>query len=373
MRKPFIFFPAIILFSTVIFNGGITAERKTLEIGVSAPDFSLPATDGNTYSLYDFKESDILTMVFTCNHCPTAQAYEDDIMQLVKDYKDKGVGFVAISPNDPLAVRLDELGYSDLGDSFEDMKIRAEHYGYTLPYLYDGENQQVTEAYGPVATPHVFIFDAKRLLRYTGRIDNNERAGKATVFDTRNALDALLAGKAVPVEKTKTFGCSIKWAEKRQSAVDAVERWNAEPVILNTIEESGIKSVLKNETDNLILVNVWATWCGPCVAEFPELVTINRMYRNREFTLISLSADAPDKNDKVLQFLNKQHASFTNYIFNSDDKYKLIEIVDPKWQGSLPYTMIIEPGGKVRYRKMGLIDPLEVKREIVSYLGRYYK
>ena len=96
---------------------------KTLDIGAEAPEFSLPGVDGKTYTLKSFADAKILVVIFTCNHCPTAQAYEKRIMQLHADYKDKGVALVAISPNDALAVRLDELGYSDLGDTLEEMKI----------------------------------------------------------------------------------------------------------------------------------------------------------------------------------------------------------------------------------------------------------
>ena len=106
---------------------------ETLEIGSPAPDFRLPGVDGKTYSLESFRDAEILVVVFTCNHCPTAQAYEGRIQQLAADYKDKKVALVAISPNDPQAVRLDELGYSDLGDSFEDMKIRAKDRGFKFP------------------------------------------------------------------------------------------------------------------------------------------------------------------------------------------------------------------------------------------------
>src|SRR6188768_2189475 len=114
-----------------------------LAIGAKAPDFTLPGTDGKSYSLKDFSAHKILVIVFTCNHCPTAQAYEDRIKQLVTDYKSKGVGVIAISPNDPLAIRLDELGYTDLGDGFEEMKIRARNKEYNFPYLYDGETSSV--------------------------------------------------------------------------------------------------------------------------------------------------------------------------------------------------------------------------------------
>ena len=212
----FILLSVVFAFVTVPAWG---AEKiETLAIGAKAPDFALPGVDGKVHRLSDYAGAKILVIVFTTNHCPTAQAYEDRLIKLADDYKDKGVALVAISPNDPKAVRLDELGYSDLNDSFEEMKIRAKHKGFNFPYLYDGETQKVSKAYGPVATPHVFVFDGDRRLRYAGRIDENERNPKeAKSHDTRNAIDALLAGKPVPVETTRTFGCSVKWSDKRDS------------------------------------------------------------------------------------------------------------------------------------------------------------
>src|SRR5256714_13820784 len=183
-----------------------------LKIAEKAPDFNLPGVDGKNYSLKDFADAKFLVIIFICNHCPTAQAYEQRIIKLHEDYKDKGVALVAVSPNDPQAVRLDELGYTDLSDSFEEMKIRAKERGYKFPYLYDGETQSTSRAYGVVATPHVYIFDQDRALRYVGRIDDSE-VKTVSSTDARNALDALVAGKRVPVEVTKVFGCSTKWAE----------------------------------------------------------------------------------------------------------------------------------------------------------------
>jgi len=314
-----------------------------------------------------------IEIIFTCNHCPTAQAYEDRIIQLTKEYKAKGVAVVAISPNDPNSVRLDELGYSDLGDSFEDMKIRVLDKRYNFPYLFDGDNQKVSQAYGPTTTPHVFIFDQERKLRFVGRIDNSEKLPNVTTHDTRNAIDALLAGKSVPVEKTRTFGCSIKWASKRDSVKQAMQRWAREKVTLETISLNQAKELIANKTDKLLLINFWATWCGPCIVEFPDLVDMNRMYRRRDFQFVTVSLDSPDIKAKVLAFLQKQQASGTNYIYQSDDKYKLIEAIDKSWSGALPYTLLIAPGGKILYRHAGPIDPLELKKTIVSHLGRYYK
>jgi peroxiredoxin len=365
--------PAICTVAAPVNN--IRDEHKTLAIGSKAPDFKLPGIDGKSYTLSNFKNARVLVIVFTCNHCPTAQAYEDRIIQLTKDYSAKNVAVVAIMPNDPKSVRLDELGYSDMSDTYDEMKRRAEQKHYNFPYLYDGDAQVTAKAYGPVATPHVFIFDKTRTLRYQGRIDNVEKPAKTpTEFNTRDAIDALLQGKPVSIETTKVFGCSIKWAEKTSLVNQGFEEWAKEPVALNTIDEAGLKDLIKNNSDKLRLINIWATWCGPCITEFPEFITINRMFRRRDFEFISISADDPTKKEKVLKFLQQQQASNTNYLFSVDDKYKLIEAVDPNWQGALPYTILVEPGGKIVYGKQGPIDAAEIKRLVVDnkLIGRDY-
>jgi len=356
-------------------NMNASGDHPSLPIGSPAPAFSLPATDGKTYSLASFSKAEVLVIVFTCNHCPTAQAYEDRIIQLTRDYSSKNVAVVAIMPNDPSSIRLDELGYTDMGDSFEEMKLRAKEKKFNFPYLYDGENEKVSLAYGPVATPHVFIFDSKRILRYSGRIDNMEKPTKVpSEQNARMAIDDLLAGKPVSVPTTKVFGCSIKWAEKSDWIAQAKIAWANEPVTLDTISEKGIRDLVENHTDKLRLINVWATWCGPCVTEFPDFITMNRMYRKRDFEFISISADDLSKQNKALQFLQKQEASSKNYIFSGDSKYKLIEAIDAKWPGALPYTILVEPGGKIVYAKEGAVDPAELKKAIVEdqYIGRYY-
>lgn len=344
---------------------------KTLPIGSQAPDFHLPGVDGKTYSLADFSSAKVLMVIFTCNHCPTAQAYEGRIARLQADYHDKGVAVVAISPNNAAAVRLDELGYTDLGDSFDDMKVRAKDHQYNYPYLYDGETQATAMAYGVLATPHVYIFDGERKLRYVGRFDDGEvKAVKS--HDAKNAVDALLAGKPVPVATTRVFGCSTKWAEKQADARKSLAKWDAEPVALEPIDLPGVARVARNDTKNLVLVNLWATWCGPCVSELPELVTINRMYRGRNFRLVTISLDDMAKKEAAANVLKENHVAASNFILNGGDRDKFAEALDQEWPGPVPYTLLIAPGGKILYRKTGAFDPLELKRAIVGYLGRTY-
>jgi peroxiredoxin len=342
-----------------------------LAIGDEAPDFDLPGVDGNRYSLKDFADAKLLMVVFTCNHCPTAQAYESRIIKLHADYKDKGVALVAISPNDDQALRLDELGYTDVGDSFEDMKVRAEERGFEFPYLYDGETQRTSLAYGVMATPQVFLFDGERKLRYVGRIDDSE-VKTVTSHDARNAVDALLAGKPVRVEKTRTFGCSTKWSEKRADAKAAIEKWNKEPVKLEELDEDGLTKLAKNDTDQWLLVNVWATWCAPCILELPEFVTMNRMYRHRKLRVVTISMDDPEHREQAIEVLEDGHVALANYISTIPERDRLADLLDPEWRGPLPHTVLIAPGGKVVYRSDGPIKPLEVRRAIVDQLGRTY-
>lgn len=365
------------LLATVLFSTSLMAQKSSkaprLPIGSDAPDFSLPGVDGKMHQLADYDASRLLVIAFTCNHCPTAQAYEGRLNELANRYASEDVALVAISPNDDKAVRIDELGYSEYNDSLEEMKARAADVGFDFPYLYDGEDQKVSWDYGALVTTHILIFDEDRKLRYNGRVDDNDDPALAESHDARNAIDALLAGKAVPVEETKVFGCSVKWSSKRAAVADFIERWDQEATELSLLEPDQVEALGSNDSDKLRLINVWATWCGPCVIEFPDLVDLHRQFRKRDFEVVSVSMDLPNKRRQVEAFLSKQHASMTNYLFNSQDRFALIDRLDgDHWEGSLPYTMLVDPEGKVLYRVEGQFDTMELKRKIVEYVGRTY-
>lgn len=339
-----------------------------LPIGASAPDFCLPGIDGQTHCLKDYASSKILVIAFTCNHCPTAQLYESRIKSLAADYRDRGVALVAIEPNNPNAVRLDEMGYTDVGDSLDEMKIRAAYRHFNFPYLYDGETQKVARAYGPSATPHLFIFDAERRLRYEGRVDNNPREPLVTRRDAREAIDALLAGKPVAVAKTPSVGCSTKWLYKeegRKAELEAIER---KPVDVKLATAEDLKTLRKNSTDKLLLINFWATWCGPCEKELPDLETMYRMYGHRAFDLVTVSINYPDEKTGVLSTLTQQHATGRNLLLGSTDIYALMAAFDAGWNAAVPYTLLIRPGSEVAYKLQGEINPLEVRRLIIANL-----
>ncbi|MFM2220748.1 MAG: hypothetical protein RLZZ553_496 [Verrucomicrobiota bacterium] len=359
-------------------------EVKTLEIGSSAPEFSLPGVDGKTHSLKDFSKAKVLAVVFTCNHCPEAYAASARIQETATYYQDKGVAVVAISGNDPLALRADELGYAPHGDSFEEMKLAAKEANWTIPYLYDGETQSVSRAYGAQSTPHVFVFDAERKLRYTGRMDEGYRkAGPVEKSQMRDAIDAILAGKEVAVPVTRSYGCSTKWSYKRDSVAKDNEAWNNREVTVDVMDAEAAKSIVANATEKVRLINFWSTTCGPCVAEMPDLVETARRFQNRPLELITISTDPADDAKRVLAVLKaknvatpkpreaamkKENRTTNNYQVKDGALDSVADAISKDWNGALPFTVLVAPGGKILWKHQGELDAVEVRRELVKAL-----
>lgn len=176
--------------------------NKRIDLGHIAPDFSLPGIDGKNYRLSDFAANKLLLIIFSCNHCPYVQAYEERIKKLQDDFEKKGLQIIAINSNDA-----DK--YAE--DSFEEMKKRAAAKGFNFLYLRD-ESQQTAKAFGAAFTPELFLFNAERKLIYTGKIDDNWREPeKVQTKYLQNAIEAYLRGEEISVPETYAIGCTIKW------------------------------------------------------------------------------------------------------------------------------------------------------------------
>lgn len=177
-------------------------ESSQVALDTPAPDFSLPATDGQTYSLDSFADARVLVVAFTCNHCPYAQAAWPLLISLADQFKDRGVAFAAINPND-------EITYPE--DSFDQMKKRVPEWKINFPYLRD-ENQKVARAYKAACTPDVYVFDGNRRLCYHGRINDNwQDPQKVEKEELKVALEGVLAQSPPPAVQHPSLGCSIKW------------------------------------------------------------------------------------------------------------------------------------------------------------------
>jgi peroxiredoxin len=361
-----------------------------LQIGDPAPDFALPGIDGKTHRLSDYKNGKLLMIAFLSNHCPTSHGAEARMKKLIADTQSKGLVFVAINPNHPDGLSIDELGYSKYSDGFEDMKKYAAENAFSFPYLYDGDSQAVAKAYGCLATPHIFLFDAGRKLRYKGRFDDSQYEDPATVksSDARNAVEALLAGQAVPVPITKPHGCSTKWLSKKEGITVRMDKWDKTPVEVESIDAAGVSGLRKGGTKNVRLFNVWATWCVPCVAEFPELVLTSRKFDMRNFEFISISVDEPKDAPKVKAFLEKNHAGLSDrlkksvkaegrksnsYVFSGGSQEDLMKALDPEWPGGLPHTILLDESGKVLWRHNGPVDGDELRSAVLKHLGTMWE
>jgi peroxiredoxin len=357
---------------------------KVLQIGSPAPDFSLPATDGKNYSLADFSKAKALCLIFTCNHCPDSVAAAARTEAIHQDYRDKGVALVAVNGNNPGSLTPDELGYSPFGDSFEEMAPFAKDFRWSFPYLYDGEKQQLTTACGAQSTPHVFLFDADRKLRYTGRMDDAGRSASAVEKSyLRDAIDAVLAGTEVKEPVTRSFGCSTKWLFKKNNVAADQTAWEKKPVTVDDLNAELSAKLRANVTKKVRLINFWSTTCGPCVKEFPDLVDTYRRFQNRSMEFISISLDPPALRPVVAKFLESRHAALSdrtvpslkeegrtsnNYHWTGGNPDAMAKAIDPEWSGALPHTVLIAPGGKIVWRHTDEIDVVELRRQILKAL-----
>ena len=357
---------------------------KVLAIGAGLPGFSLPGTDGKTYAPADFKDAKALCVIFTCNHCPDSVAAGSRMERLYQDYKGKGVALVAVNGNNPASLTPDELGYSPFGDSQEEMAPFAKDFGWTFPYLYDGAKQELTTACGAQSTPHVFVFDVQRKLRYSGRMDDGGRnSGPVPKSYLRAALDAVLAATEVKEPVTRSFGCSTKWLSKTSRVAADQAEWEKRPVTVADLDEEISKKLRANGSKNLRLINFWSTSCGPCVREFPDLVDVGRRFQNRPVEFISISLDPVALRPAVLKFLESRHAAApgstvkslgeqglasNNYHWTGGNPDAMAQAIDPEWTGALPHSMLVAPGGKILWRHSGGIDIVEVRRQILKGL-----
>jgi len=369
---------------------GLPEGFHELKIGAAAPDFALPGIDGKTHRLADYRDAKVLMIAFITNHCPDSHAADTRIQKLFTDLQGQSFALVAINPNHPEGLSIDELGYTKYTDGFDDMKKYAAEQRFSFPYLYDGDKQAVARAYGCLATPHIFVFDADRRLRYKGQFDDSRFADPATVKspDAENAVRALLAGQPVPVEMTKPHGCSTKWREKKTAIAEATAKIDATPVDIELIDAAGAAALRKNGTRKVRLFNVWATWCGPCLAEFPELVKTMRQFSRRDFELITISLDDAASLSKAKAFLEKQGAGLpdktkaslktegrktNSYLYTGADTNALMKALDPDWPGGMPYTLLVDPDGKVLWRHANAVNGDELRAKILDVLGRHYR
>lgn len=357
----------LLLITTVLCYGqSVCAQSGSgpLPIGSTAPEFRLKGTDGIVHSSNDWKSSSVLVIAFLCNHCTESQRYEARLNQLAQAYAQKGVSVVAIQSSNPNAFSDNDLAWSDVGESLTDMKERATFRKFSFPYLYDGDTGMTAKAFGATVAPSVYVFDKDRKLRYSGRIDSDPANGPEGKHEASDAIDALLTDKPVPLATTTPSGCPLRLGA--ETATRKKEDAGAVSVALAPADV--LSSLRHNPTGKLLLINFYATWCGPCITEFPDLMATNRMYRDRPFSFTTVSSNVPAEQPEVLKFLIKMHATTKNLLYGSDDIYAMQEAFDPNIGSAVPITVLLGPQGELLFHQQGEIDLMEIRRAILANL-----
>jgi peroxiredoxin len=318
-----------------------TIAHPALAIGQPAPDFTLTDLKGESHSLKDYRGK-IVVLGFISTTCPISNDYNARMRAIAEDYGKQNAVFLGINSN--------------FNEPVSGIKAHAAKNKLAFTILKDQGNQ-VADAYGAQRTPEIFLIDNEGILRYHGRIDNSREVRRVNRQDLRAALNELIEGKAVSVTEGKAFGCPIKRSQdaKKIKAVKSGAK-SVEPKIamLKPVDFNKYKDTAKGK---VLVVNFWATWCGPCVAEFPELVAIDAKYRDRGVKLAGISVDeVADIKGKVIPFIKEQKAAFDILVQDSDDPEEMINLIDKNWQGTLPTTFVFDKQGAITYTRYGILD-----------------
>jgi len=358
----------------------LARTSPSLTIGQPAPDFTLKDLSGKPYALKDAR-GQITVLAFLSARCPISNYYNERIRALAEDYAKQNVSFLAIN--------------ASADENVAEIKAHAEKQGFQFPILKDKGNK-VADAYHAERTPEIFVVDAQGVLRYHGRIDNHYLTIHVKTHDLRNALDELLAGKPVSVPEAKALGCLIKRtqaalrefpvsASPTENAVSAnslprapfafgfaPQRPNPKPrqvpakvkpaaaaaksnvALLKPVDFPKLRDSLKGK---VLVVNFWATWCAPCVAEMPEFVQLDADYRAKGVQVLAISADdTTDLKTLVTSFVKEKKMTFPVYVMDTDDPQEMMNHFNKDWPGTLPATFIFDKQGQIILSKYGIID-----------------
>ena len=371
----------------------VTSLASGLTIGEAAPAFTLKDLAGKQHKLADYRGK-LTVVAFLSAKCPISNAYNERIRALAEDYAKQGVTFLALN--------------ASADESANEIKAHADKQGFTFSILKDKDNK-IADAYGAVRTPEMFVVDGAGVLRYHGRIDNSHLPIHVKTHDLRNALDELLAGKPVTVAETKALGCIIKRAQQAEgrggtgSVSDlslhtashqpvayfpafsfalqrkpVAKRPVAKPAAktpakplpkIGLIKPANFTALRDSWKGQVVVLNLWATWCAPCVAEMPEFVKLHNQYNGKGLKIVAISADdVSEVNTLVARFVRDKGLPFEVAVMDTDDPQQMIDLINKDWPGTLPSTFVYDKTGKLIYSRFKIIDREELIKTVEGAL-----
>ncbi len=370
----------------------LVLAQNAIALNQSAPAFTLKDLAGKQHKLADY-HGKLTVVAFLSAKCPISNAYNERIRALADDYAKRGVTFLALN--------------ASADETVSEIKAHADKQGFAFSILKDKDNR-VADAYNAVRTPEMFVVDAAGVLRYHGRIDNSHLPIHVKTHDMRNALDELLAGKAVTTAETKALGCIIKRAQQAESrggtrsvsdlSIHAasnqpgaylptfsfapqrkpVAKRPAKPVAkapakplpkVGLIKPANFAALRDSWKGQVVVLNLWATWCAPCVAEMPEFVKLHNEYGGKGVKVIAISADdVSEVNTLVARFVRDKGLPFETAVMDTDDPQEMIDLINKDWPGTLPSTFVYDKTGKLIYSRFKIIDREELIKTVEGAL-----
>src|SRR5215468_5841877 len=318
--------------------------RASGATGKPAPDFTLADLNGKTHALKDYRGKTVV-ISFISARCPISNAYKERIRAVADEYSKRDVAFLGVNSN--------------ADESVEEMRAYAAKNNLDFTILKDVGNV-VADAYAAERTPKIYLVDGEGVLRYQGRIDNSQNPRLVKRDDLREALNEMLSGKPVSVAETKALGCLIKRVQDAK-AIPAMSpaktaAAQAEPKV-GTLKPADFPKFKDSAKGKVLVLNFWATWCGPCVAEFPELVALDAKYRDKGMKLVGITADdAEDVQPKVIPFIKKHHVKFDIVRQDTDDPEEMMNQITKDWNGVIPATFVYDKQGNLTYSVFGILD-----------------
>ncbi len=331
------------------------------------PAFSLRATNGEIYSQSDFNDKKVIGIVFLSNHCKVSQLFQNHLMVLTRKYS-KNVVIIAVSPNYEQSILPDELAYSDLGDSFQDMVKRANRMKYNFPYLYDGNDQNLTKEIGAKITPTIYLYNQDRELFYSGRIGNIDSPDNMETSEVNQAISSLLIGEKTSFKRTKVFGTAIKTKNHLLVAEQVRQRYADEKVRLSEADARKLNFYLTHNTRKPKLFYVWQTNDGKTRDNLIKLSFLYKIFRKRGLKLITVCIAKKNEKERIVEFLENSQLSSTNFIVYGHHISPLASIIPDEVEKVTPYYRLLSSRGDKLLGSHGEISTDSLRIEIVKAL-----
>ena len=344
-------------------------ELKSDEKDRSLPDFKLPGVDGQYYTQKDFENYRLTAVVFLSNHCRVSQLFQTQIIEINKRVNNEEIAIFAVSPNYAPAILPDELAYSDLGDSYEEMKKRSVRLNYNFPYLYDGEKQALTKLVGATITPSVYIYNKQKKLIYAGRIGNHETVENINTSDLYNILKEREPYSSVSIMRKKVFGTSIKTKEDNFLAEQVRKRYANEKIRLVRADSRKLKFYANHLTRKPKLFYVWQVNDENARENLIKLSSLYKIFRKRGLKLITVAIGEEKQREMIVEILNQAQLSTTNFISRGHEIAPLLVLLPNTIEKTTPFYRLISSDGKPLVGGHGDVKYDELRMEILRALN----